>query len=201
MSNQVYRNAANGGQKFVPDVSQNIYQITAPININTGGIGLTWQGIKFDKLNGTNVTGVITSGVTTLMYAPILSTRNEIRPSSISNVSSGDTYFYFLENAKYHIELTILWDEQNTASIYYLGLEVSTYNPDTNTWTIDPLIKCVNGITRANILLPVPQSICVDKYFSSNQRMRVVMQGSAALNIVPGPAGLLQTNMVISKSS
>lgn len=205
MSNQVFRNHYNGGNKYAPEAAENVYTLATNINI-AANLG-TWTGFLWGGLNASPVPSVTQGGITTYQYIPLMkpSTVDEIVPSSISNVTNGNTYFYIMETGNYHIELTIVWDMQNLASsTYYVGLETSNYVPSSNSWVPETFYKCVQGSDHIGAnggLNPIVQSIVADRNYRTGQRMRVVVQASNPLNILQGPAAATSTNLVLRRNS
>lgn len=199
MSNQVYRNAANGGQKYYPQAAKNLYQMQADVTGSAANYSnVAWDSFLWDKLNGTNVTATTVSGVTTYNYLPVASTVDEVTPSSISNVGGGTTYFYFKQNGCYHIEFSVVLSD--VVGNVFIGIEVSDYDADANTWTVQP-IQCRVGGVNTNGSNPLVLGISVDKTFTTMQRMRPVYKMSNATDFIAANTGLGGTSFIISKSS
>ena len=198
MSNQVYRNAYNGGNKYMPDVTKNVYQIQADATAPNTNYGVSWTAIRWDKLNGANVGSTVNAGITTYLYTPAPATVNEIAPSSISNVSGGETLFYVRENGNYHIEFTLVFTD--VVGTNFLGIQISTYNPITLAWDIDPILRGVTSGLQAAAGNPLMVTSCVDLYLSSNQRFKAAYQVSNSVGVIANNAGLGPSKLIISKN-
>lgn len=202
MSNQVYRNGANGGQKFYPQGAKNVYELQADFSASNSHYSPAeagWDGVVWDKLNGTNVTATTVSGITTRNYVPVASTVDEIKPVSISNVDAATTYFYFLQTGTYHIEFEMVWSD--VPGTMFVGIEISDYNQATNTWVRQP-VQCRASGLQTNANNPLITGICVDKYFTTTQRMRAVWKVSNTCDAIAANVTLNGgCKLVISKSS
>jgi len=200
MSNQVYRNNYNGGNKYFPEASKNVYEFQADTTaLNTNYSNPNWNGFLFNKLNGTNVINSVVGGVTTYLYNPLPATVSEIVPSSISNVAGGDTYFYIKQGGSYHIEFTIVWTD--VAGTDFIGLEISNYNPITGLWDIQSPIQCrVSGV-QVNNSNPLVTGLYVDKILNPSQRLRPVYKVSNSVGIIANNPNIGPSQFTISKSS
>lgn len=197
MSNQVYRNSYNGGNSYAPQITKNIYKYQADTLAPNTNYGVKWDGIKWNVLNGVNVNpDPITPAK--LAYSPAKSTLNEIRPVSDTAVEGGVTLFYVLQAGDYHIEYTLVWTD--VAGTNFIGIQLETFNPVTNLWEIDPIVRgATSGIQNA-IGNPLITGLSLDIFLASNQRFKAVYQVSNSVTIIANHLNLTSSNMIISRN-
>lgn len=198
MSNQVYRNPYNGGNKYLPQITKNIYKLPADIEISQTTYGVNWTGLKWVELNG-SIVSVNPAAPNKLLYIPAPATVDEIRPESDTTVDAGVTYFYVMESADYHIEFTTVWKGLVPGS-HFIGIQVQTYNPVTLVWDTDPIVHGAKSGLQVPSGNPLVIGLQLNIYLGSNQRFKAVCQTSNN-NIIEGAhANLVDTNLIISRN-
>jgi hypothetical protein len=198
MSNQVYKNSYNGGNKYFPQITKNVYQLQNNESAPNTNYGVSWNSLKFDYLNGANVPGVTNSGVTTLIYNAKPATLNEIRPASISNVDGGNTWFYVLQSGNYHIEYNTVWTD--VAGTNFIGILTQTYDPSNGSWNQDEFFPVNSGLQNA-VGNPLIVSLNADINLNTNQRFQAAYQVSNTVTIISDHANIAQTYFAISKNA
>lgn len=197
MSNQVYRNPYNGGNSYAPQITKNIYKLQADALAPNTNYGVKWDGIRWNVLNGVNVNpDPITPAK--LAYSPAKSTLNEIRPVSDTGVELGVTYFYVLQAGDYHIEYTLIWTD--VAGTNFIGIQLETFNPITNLWEVDPIVRGATSGLQNAIGNPLITGLSLDIFLASNQRFKAVYQVSNSVTIIANHLNLTSSNLIISRN-
>lgn len=198
MSNQVFRNSYNGGNKYSPQITKNIYKLPADLLVSQATYGISWTGIKWNELNGA-IVPVNPAMPNKLLYEPAPATIDEIRPESDTNIDAGITYFYVEESGDYHIEFTTVW-KGLISGTHFIGIQVQTYNPATQLWDTDPIVRGAKAGLQTAASNPLIVGLQLNMYLASNQRFKTVCQVSNN-NILEGAhANIADTSLIISRN-